>query len=660
MLKEQSNVERHHPEICYDQMLAGYRDRLPLNDSLLLVKDKEEEEEEEGFTRLQGRAVGTYRMHDNKDDNQNNNGTTVAVGRSSGYDNQVQARTKVDLKQKQKREARVGRETRDSLVPTSNGTGAATSATDREEAREASVVDITRAGGNQPRQQVASGENAPLDLRVSSSVGDSGGSSNGNGNGNSHSSSQTGEQKPDSKTNSTTTTKTTNTTTTKCLDLFPLFVAQSSICCYVLSFGLSCYLLDLLLRKWRRSKCPIQLLQVSTDLEGNLIELVMSNNHRRFRHWLPGQFVYLNCPQVASFEWHPFTISSMNTESGGREFTLHIKTGGDWTRKLRRELELRNGIRMGSSRADDRNSKCLSEMGKNCHHHHRSNNMMTTAKSGLFINHKQYYNHNKLELPANFDCYNQKTGKLEIQCTRLARLPPTCCSSGKNETDFSLVQVRDSKSLVDFDDQQREQYLANDTAIMSNANPYSDLHLFIDGPFHSPFERLLDQQVSVCIANGVGWTAFSSVFQCITATKTTIANNNRVWWSPTLESFKSNSETTKTDTRVALDGTGARMANLYLMIIVTSIEQLRPFYNLALNYFYRMQHQEEEDPVREIRAFITRCEYMFISHLTFTLIHINNTILTIYSQFYYDSDQRGPRCNPILSRAIKSQWLDSE
>ncbi len=44
-----------------------------------------------------------------------------------------------------------------------------------------------------------------------------------------------------------------------------------------------------------------------------------------------GQYVLLQVPQVSFFQWHPFTISTCI----GRQMQLHIKTGGDWTRKLR-------------------------------------------------------------------------------------------------------------------------------------------------------------------------------------------------------------------------------------------------------------------------------------------------------------------------------------
>ena len=52
------------------------------------------------------------------------------------------------------------------------------------------------------------------------------------------------------------------------------------------------------------------------------------------RRWFPyeaGQYVLLQLPQVAFFQWHPFTISACIDNT----MQLHIKTDGDWTGALR-------------------------------------------------------------------------------------------------------------------------------------------------------------------------------------------------------------------------------------------------------------------------------------------------------------------------------------
>ncbi|POM64231.1 Ferric reductase, partial [Phytophthora palmivora] len=45
-----------------------------------------------------------------------------------------------------------------------------------------------------------------------------------------------------------------------------------------------------------------------------------------------GQYAFLCIPSISSLEWHPFTISSSPNEA---MVTFHIKTLGDWTRKVR-------------------------------------------------------------------------------------------------------------------------------------------------------------------------------------------------------------------------------------------------------------------------------------------------------------------------------------
>jgi len=45
----------------------------------------------------------------------------------------------------------------------------------------------------------------------------------------------------------------------------------------------------------------------------------------------PGQYIFLACPSIANYEWHPFTISSSPDEDF---LSVHIRIVGDWTGKL--------------------------------------------------------------------------------------------------------------------------------------------------------------------------------------------------------------------------------------------------------------------------------------------------------------------------------------
>lgn len=46
---------------------------------------------------------------------------------------------------------------------------------------------------------------------------------------------------------------------------------------------------------------------------------------------LPGQYIFLHCPSISKFEWHPFTLTSAPEDD---YFSVHIRRAGDWTDAL--------------------------------------------------------------------------------------------------------------------------------------------------------------------------------------------------------------------------------------------------------------------------------------------------------------------------------------
>ncbi|XP_026094443.1 NADPH oxidase 5 [Carassius auratus] len=51
-----------------------------------------------------------------------------------------------------------------------------------------------------------------------------------------------------------------------------------------------------------------------------------------FFHFKPGDYVYINIPVIAKYEWHPFTISSAPEQQD--MLWLHIRSMGQWTNRL--------------------------------------------------------------------------------------------------------------------------------------------------------------------------------------------------------------------------------------------------------------------------------------------------------------------------------------
>lgn len=63
-------------------------------------------------------------------------------------------------------------------------------------------------------------------------------------------------------------------------------------------------------------------------------------------HFRPGDYVFVNIPRIAKYEWHPFTLSSAPEEEG--YIWLHIRGVGEWTNRLheffeREQQRLHNG-----------------------------------------------------------------------------------------------------------------------------------------------------------------------------------------------------------------------------------------------------------------------------------------------------------------------------
>lgn len=51
--------------------------------------------------------------------------------------------------------------------------------------------------------------------------------------------------------------------------------------------------------------------------------------------YIAGQYIFIKCPQISRFEWHPFTLTS---SPGDSYLGLHIRDAGDWTSALHKAV----------------------------------------------------------------------------------------------------------------------------------------------------------------------------------------------------------------------------------------------------------------------------------------------------------------------------------
>ncbi|KAK1373646.1 putative respiratory burst oxidase-like [Heracleum sosnowskyi] len=67
---------------------------------------------------------------------------------------------------------------------------------------------------------------------------------------------------------------------------------------------------------------------------GNVLALYMSKpQHFKYKS---GMYLFVKCPDLSPFEWHPFSITSA---PGDDYLSIHIRTLGDWTTELKSKFE---------------------------------------------------------------------------------------------------------------------------------------------------------------------------------------------------------------------------------------------------------------------------------------------------------------------------------
>jgi NADPH oxidase 5 len=81
---------------------------------------------------------------------------------------------------------------------------------------------------------------------------------------------------------------------------------------------------------WMRSDRGKTYVSSGIILPSKVINLVIKRPFH-FCH-RPGDYVFINIPAIAKYEWHPFTLSSAPEEDD--HITLHIRAVGQWTNRL--------------------------------------------------------------------------------------------------------------------------------------------------------------------------------------------------------------------------------------------------------------------------------------------------------------------------------------
>lgn len=188
----------------------------------------------------------------------------------------------------------------------------------------------------------------------------------------------------------------------------------------------------------------------AVPLPSNVIHLVIKQPPNF--DYNPGDWIYVLIPQIAKYEWHPFTISSAPEQDG--VIWLHIRAVGEWTRSLRnyfKDIEHRNHlskfIRSGHF------SMSMDQFAPD----------ICIEDSSQALGGRERFNH-------------LRAGAASIN------LPPI-----PENKQVEVIETRLMPSLT----------------------------IFIDGPYGSPSSQIFQVEHAVLIATGIGVTPFASILQSI-------------------------------------------------------------------------------------------------------------------------------------------------
>ncbi|KAG1337958.1 Respiratory burst oxidase-like protein F [Cocos nucifera] len=96
-----------------------------------------------------------------------------------------------------------------------------------------------------------------------------------------------------------------------------------------LSIPVLFYACERLIRKFREKNCRVSIVKAAI-YPGNVLSIHMKKPPG-FKY-KSGMYLFVKCPDVSPFEWHPFSITSA---PGDNNLSVHIRTLGDWTTALR-------------------------------------------------------------------------------------------------------------------------------------------------------------------------------------------------------------------------------------------------------------------------------------------------------------------------------------
>ncbi|KAK9516074.1 hypothetical protein VZT92_024035 [Zoarces viviparus] len=208
----------------------------------------------------------------------------------------------------------------------------------------------------------------------------------------------------------------------------------------------------------------------------------------QFFHFKPGDYVYINIPTIAKYEWHPFTISSAPEQS--ESLWLHIRSMGQWTNRLYEYFRQPEDQQVSPKRL----AASL-----------RTRRQRTKDQEDLFSSTKCNGAVASNENDAiQLMMYRQNGSRSDVVPVQV---PPTsgCQDPAEPLADGLEPAERGEAPPI------REQVSAK----FGENHRFCNIKCYVDGPYGTPTRQIFASEHAVLIGAGIGITPFASILQSI-------------------------------------------------------------------------------------------------------------------------------------------------
>ncbi|XP_061077625.1 NADPH oxidase 5 [Conger conger] len=193
----------------------------------------------------------------------------------------------------------------------------------------------------------------------------------------------------------------------------------------------------------------------------------------QFFHFKPGDYVYVNIPVIAKYEWHPFTISSAPEQQD--TMWLHIRSMGQWTNRLYEYFR--------QSETQGVSPKSLSASLRDRWHQKNTQEVLFNS------------------LSCNGTVASNKDDAVELTSYRPSG--PLPGPQGAPGDQLALAERGDAPQLREI------------SAKLSDNHRFCNIKCYVDGPYGTPTRQIFASEHAVLIGAGIGITPFASILQSI-------------------------------------------------------------------------------------------------------------------------------------------------